>query len=300
MPALLPARATPPSYSQGLARFMGLSANPQMWRGLQFAFAPSLGAVFPQDASGHGHAGTFNVLGLADYRVGQDVRFPGYALRSVGGNGSSERVDFGASPALNLLNDLTVVSRVRYVGTTVTNISLILTRSEGSSTLTPPEKGWGLLIRRISGTLRFQWNISGVDGAWNVLFNSGSENDDALHSVVGRTQGDNHSLWVDGIEVDTANIVIGERSLPSATLRMFTDNGLFIGSNIDVESTYLYDRALSDAEISDHHTLHLPPFQRRRRTIRKGVEGRIMSSLVGAGGLAGMGGIAGQGGGLAA
>lgn len=43
---------------------------------------------------------------------------------------------------------------------------------------------------------------------------------------------------------------------------------------------------------------HLPAFRRRRIVAKP--PGRIMSSLVGAGGLAGVGGIAGQGGGLAA
>lgn len=83
MLALLPARATPPSYSQGYARSAGESAFPGFWRGLVGAWVPALGVAGEklQDVSRHGNPGLLTAMDPAtDYVVGGNPRVPGYVL----------------------------------------------------------------------------------------------------------------------------------------------------------------------------------------------------------------------------
>lgn len=115
MPALLPARSTPPSYSQGKSDFAGELAYPSARDGLVGMWGMFLGTTGQRvhDHSGHHDDATLTNMDLSNWRRNANPRAPGYALDF---DGTTEYVQT-TSNILKTANDFTIVTRFlsRYV-----------------------------------------------------------------------------------------------------------------------------------------------------------------------------------------
>lgn len=139
------------------------------------------------------------------------------------------------------------------------------------------------------------------NGGWKTSgAGSTSMNDNLWHSWVALYDGSNSKMYIDGVEESS--------TVSGSSLTTVASSDYFIGAASAASSFWsgpiaqviYYGKTLSEDLIQD---LHHRPYARFERRIWVPVAaapgGRIMSGLVGSGGLAADGGLAGSGGGLA-
>lgn len=132
--------------------------------------------------------------------------------------------------------------------------------------------------------------------------------EDTLVHIVGWYDGNEVRIYVDGREItlQTSGTKTGNVTGTAWNLRIGNNGQAGAPNEWDkvIYKAAIYDRLLTEDQIIRLAADPMGPYQAPRRRGAKApaapAAGRIMSSLVGTGGLAGHGGIAGQGGGLAA
>lgn len=137
-------------------------------------------------------------------------------------------------------------------------------------------------------------NDSIADGEWHFL----------VGIYLGMPVSGALQIWVDGVKGVDGNAATTTLTGVGQKIYIGCDNQSSRNANASIDNVRMYNRVLYPSEIWQ---LYMDPFADLRRDIvlrAKAIggvppTGRIMSSLVNAGGLAGYGGIAGRGGGLA-
>ena len=285
-----------PSIAQDYARSVGDSAYPQVWDGQVGAWATLLGQTGAKlfDVSGRRHDGVLtNMDPATDWVSSASEKLSGDVLE----------LDAASSQYISL-GDLGVAE-----GPAFTYLTWIVTTqtgndrwglSEGSDIDDQPIFG---LINQDSVARFFLRD----NGSTQVnLISSFTINDGEPHCLVGVAYNlGSHALFVDGVlRVADTSTTLGAISVDTASIGALDRASVGQFSTQQASISMFFDRALSIGEIELLYERPLAPWERKRRIIRRAPVvapgGRIMSSLVSAGGLAGMGGIAGQGGGLAA
>lgn len=282
---------SPPSYKQGYARNATDSVAPNLWRGLAGAWVPSLGptGLTLFDASGNKNNGTLTTMDPAtDWVISGDRTHSGYALDF---DGVDDNVNIGNVDALDITNELTLAIWIRPPDTD----GYVIAKTDYSSS-----GGYSLYFNGSGNRVQIYYGSSSVKNSSTVF----TDIDVWVHAVITVTSSET-AFFRNGEPAGTASgFTLSSGTQP---VRLGIRSDLAAGNRYAglMDHVYIYDRVLAPNEIKQLYVDRLAPFRQRQRFVFPESEvaaggGRIMSSLVGAGGLAGSGGIAGQGGGLVA
>lgn len=273
----------------------GIPANPNLWKGLIGAWPTSLGVTGINtlyDISGYNNHGTMNSMTIDAWGVGKNGHTLGY-------DGSNDNVLVVDSPILRPAK-VTIAAWVKADASQPDGTSIIVDKYSFANS-----DGFHLAIESNGFSKIDVWGAGG-----EVIVTNGTDirGDGIMHLIVGTYDGNNTTdgtrIYVDGIE-EANGIGRGDIQYDVTPFDLtIADNnaaqGRFRWAG-EIGDVYLWNRALLPSEIMQ---LYIDPSALPRiRSLILGkapvVGGRIMSSLVNAGGLAGYGGIAGKGGGLA-
>lgn len=266
MPALLPARSTPFSYSQGYARAAGRSAFPNTWFGRIGSWIPALGVTGTTlfDGSGHKNHGVFTGIDQTAWRLGTSARAPGYVLDydgispfgHVDISGALRVFDTSQGSVCAWINARTLANPIGGVASTaILSAGLSATSSQGITLYPTGSSSLGLFYRSTGGI-----TITTVSGI-NTLQD---------YFVVGTWDSDFLRIYIDG---ELGN-EIAQGTLISVSLEQLFIGADALGSLQDswdgqIGGVDIYDHALTPSAIRTLFTVPYAPARLRRRTIRK-------------------------------
>ena len=260
MPALHPARATPPSYSQGFAELVGKSAAPARFQGLVGLHIPTLGVTHPQllDWSGYHNHGTLTSMVLTDWIQSPHTSTPGVTLDY---RGSPTSVIVGAI-AQQPRKSMSLLSWLGFEG-------LGVTRYVASKMVSAFDDGWALQVHA-GGGIFFYINGQSSNIGFSPSFSNGEQHHIALTKEFVE---DYAKLYIDGAEVSvTQSKAEGSSSLDSAANYVLGAKvgGSLPGAHVGpISHTALYDRAVSSLDVEADFADYLKVVRRRARVIRK-------------------------------
>jgi hypothetical protein len=184
------------------------------------------------DASGNGNAGASKGTTVLEGRHGRARSF----------NGRSDYIEI---PAINIPNAITVAAWV-YSEKFVQN-GFIVTKN-------PVNKQWALFFES-DGYLK--WRSSSADQAVRCPAPANR----SWHHIVAKQEGTNASLYIDGVLCASAALPAIGNGAGSLTVGRF-DGGKYYYFNGRIDDLRIYNRALSDSEVSELFRLNnseLPP-----------------------------------------
>jgi len=292
-------RLIPPSYHQGYARSAGESELPDLWRGLVGLWVPALGITGGRllDLSPNQEHATLIDMDIGtDWVIGGNPRMPGRALDF---DGTDDRVAIRSASTLVSFTEFTIEGWTKVVN--LTDATMLY--AEASNVDDDPiisvshvDSGGTTLYEVIRRDNVAVGLVTSTDITGRVIANTWH------HFVFVNESNTTFTSYVDGVQVAS-----GSYSAPGVITftthnigaRVRSGGGFHVGQ---IGKCTTWSRALNAAEVLQLYTDPLAILRRRPRVLGKPPDaaiGRIMSSLVGAGGLVGKGGIAGEGGGLA-
>ncbi len=300
-----------PSYHQGFARNRGDSEYPWSWDNVFRMMAPALGStgVDLLDWSVNKIDGVLTLMDPdVDYVISGNPRLPGYALNFDSDN------DYVALGTLGTFGSAHLGGRTSYEFWVQVNDTgwetLIGTISDGTALILTIDINREPDVSVTQGAMRIHLRQDGSNQVIGGLAFDSGISDGSFHHLVVQIDGagDLIEIWIDGI---SQSITYTQQTSPSApadiqyslslaarNVRGSQDHEL----GCDIQLFTLRTDWLTANQIKDLYGIPLAPFVLRSRVVVKApavAGGRVMSSLVGAGGLAGAGGIAGSAGGLA-
>jgi len=294
-----------PSFTQGYARNKAESAFPQLWDGLIGMWVPFLGpsSAILRDMNGYGNDGVLTSMDPAtDWVVGGNPRLPGYALNFDDTEGEYVAIGdndylISGEPFSILWWEKVNANTDTFPGRFLLSISGIaqefLVLRSTDPTYAALTFSRSLVVADLTHQMTNAPTIPASVGIWRQWCITGVDPASATHA--------DFAGYVDAISypIDNGNTF---GSITGAN-RIGWD-GSNNGANAQIGFSGIYNRILTHGEIALDLQYPGAALWLKRKSRRSGEEivaaGRLMSSLVGAGGLAGRGGIAGPGGGLAA
>ena len=205
------------------------------------ASAPAVPATTAQNVWSNGYAGVWHLpngttLSGADSTgvnngtlQGSPTAVTGQIDGAAGSFSNTNYITTGTNNSQNLINDITVSGWVKVTAIPATGGAPIYEYGSGGFLLSGADRGYGLFLRNTTGSnVDVYWDLSGAttDTSNTVKVYSGFNiNDGVWHFISGTTSGNNHTIYVDGINLKNATVVTGDRSVSATGIMGRDDNG---------------------------------------------------------------------------
>ena len=229
-----------PNWHMGFARGPGESANPELWKGLQGLWAPSLGATGNtlHDVSGKANNGTL-------------TNGPTWVKEGLLLDGVDSTVSVSSTAIWPNWTDFSMLSEFSYNSTNDNNASPLAYYVDASSS-------WGIQVFLGNATASVSFTIKRANVKYNVYADLALTRD--VYYVIGCvfSGGNTAKLYINGQEITTAGPAYSIVS-PVGLRFGFGNSGYFGGT---IKQNIVWDRALSPSEISE---LYRDPYALIRR-----------------------------------